>query len=337
MDHYRSPIATSRRPRPFTITDQATIPLMPRWLPEDVVRMIAQHLELGSAARVAPTWRSWRWMVDCPGDRIAWIAEDDQGWDRLRREGEFIATLAAAGCRVPRVIGVDEVARLQVRSKLLGISGYAIERLVFGGSGRVPSAARYLDNSPLTKAGRVLAGDLGAEIAALHRAPGEEARTLGLPSTSYLTTLDQIDRRLECSAGLRDFRTAVIRLRDWFAALPDDPVIALGDIQMHNMVVDAATGALAGVFDFDDAAVAHRLEDFKYLPSFGVAFTRVALEAYSAAGGPAVGLDAVGRFHVLSALEHFTFVDDASPRWTEIIEWSHTAIDRFLDTIDGGE
>jgi hypothetical protein len=104
----------------------------------------------------------------------------------------------------------------------------------------------------------------------------------------------------------------------------DDPVIALGDIQMHNMGVDAATGALIGVFDFDGAASAHRLEDFKYLPSFGVAFTRVSLEAYSAAGGPPVGLDGVGRFHVLSALEHFTFVDDASPRWAEIIEWSHS-------------
>jgi aminoglycoside phosphotransferase (APT) family kinase protein len=112
--------------------------------------------------------------------------------------------------------------------------------------------------------------------------------------------------------------------------VPDDPVIALGDIQMHNMAVDAATGALVGVFDLDGAAVAHRLEDFKYLPSFGVAFTRVTLEAYSAAGGPPVGLDGLGRFHVLSALEHFTFVNDASPRWAEIIEWSHTALDRFL-------
>jgi hypothetical protein len=62
---------------------------MPCSLPEDVVRKVAHHLELGSAARVAPTWRSWRWMVDCPGDRIAWIAEDDEGWNRLRREAGF--------------------------------------------------------------------------------------------------------------------------------------------------------------------------------------------------------------------------------------------------------
>jgi aminoglycoside phosphotransferase (APT) family kinase protein len=172
--------------------------------------------------------------------------------------------------------------------------------------------------------------DFGAEIAALHRVRVEQAPTLGLRRTPYLTTLDQIDRQLARSALLRDLRAALPRLRDWFAALPDDPVIALGDIQMHNIGVDAATGALFGVFDFDEAAVAHRLEDFKYLPSFGVAFTRVTLKAYSAAGGPPLSLDDVGRFHLLSALEHFTFVDDASPRWTEIIEWSHAALDRFL-------
>jgi aminoglycoside phosphotransferase (APT) family kinase protein len=303
---------------------------MPRSLPNDIAQMVVHHLELESAARVSPTWRSWRWMADCPGSRVAWIAEDDEAWARLRREGELIAILAAAGCQVPRVIGVDQVARLQVRSRLPGISGHAIEGLVFGkGRGVVPSAERYRHNSPLTEAGRALARDLGTAIAALHRAPVEEARALGLRSTSYLTILDEIDRQLARSVLRLDFRTAVARLQDWFVSLPEDPVIAFSDIQMHNMAVDAATGALVGFFDFDDAAVAHRLEDFKYLPSFGVAFTRVALEAYSAAGGPPLCLDDVGRFHVLSALEHFILVDDASPRWAEIIEWSHAALNRF--------
>src|SRR5215469_17105677 len=105
---------------------------MPRSPPEDVLRIVAHYLELGSAAPVAPRWRDWRWMVDCPGDRIAWIAEDEEGWARLRREGELIATLAAAGCPIPRVIGVDEIVRLQVRSRLPGVSGYAIEGLAFG-------------------------------------------------------------------------------------------------------------------------------------------------------------------------------------------------------------
>jgi hypothetical protein len=61
------------------------------------------------------------------------------------------------------------------------------------------------------------------------------------------------------------------------AALPEDPVIALGGIQVHNLAVDAAAVA------------------------------------------PLVASMAWVDFHVLSALEHFTFVDDAAPHWAEII------------------
>ncbi len=84
--------------------------------------MVAHPLELGSAARVAPTWRAWRWMIDGPGDRIAWIAADDEGWDRLRREGELIGTLGAAGCRVPTVIGVDESRACRFARSFLGLA-----------------------------------------------------------------------------------------------------------------------------------------------------------------------------------------------------------------------
>ena len=93
--------------------------------------------------------------------------------------------------------------------------------------------------------------------------------------------------------------------------------------------VDPTTGALSGIFDFDDAAVAHRLEDFKYLLSFGIGFTRLALDAYAGAGGPRLSLDDVGRFHLLSALEHFLFVAEDSARWPQIVEWTRAALDCF--------
>src|SRR5215472_15887172 len=68
-----TPMRTATSWLPFMILAAATIQLMPRPLPEDIVRMVVHHLELGNGARVAPSWRSWRWMVDCSGDRIAWI------------------------------------------------------------------------------------------------------------------------------------------------------------------------------------------------------------------------------------------------------------------------
>jgi aminoglycoside phosphotransferase (APT) family kinase protein len=101
------------------------------------------------------------------------------------------------------------------------------------------------------------------------------------------------------------------------------------DLGMHNMAVDSSTGVLSGIFDFDEAAVAHRLEDFKYLPSFGIAFTRLALDAYANEMEARLSLDDVGRFHVLSALEHFLFVSEDSARWPQIVEWTRGALDCF--------
>jgi tRNA A-37 threonylcarbamoyl transferase component Bud32 len=55
--------------------------------------------------------------------------QDDEGWARLQREAALIAMLAAVGCRVPRVVAIDEIARIQVRSRLPGMSGHAIEEV----------------------------------------------------------------------------------------------------------------------------------------------------------------------------------------------------------------
>jgi aminoglycoside phosphotransferase (APT) family kinase protein len=73
-------------------------------------------------------------------------------------------------------------------------------------------------------------------------------------------------------------------------------VLAHRDIQAHNLAVAPGSGALLGIFGFDDAGVAHRLEDFKYLPSFGPAFTAVAVDAYGGAGGSAPSVEEVGHF-----------------------------------------
>ena len=72
-------------------------------------------------------------------------------------------------------------------------------------------------------------------------------------------------------------------LASGFRALNSDPRCSEADLRA-NM---ESTGR----------AVAHRLEDFKYLLSFGIGFTRRALDAYAGAGGPRLSLDDVGRFH----------------------------------------
>jgi len=275
-------------------------------------------------------WRAWRWMARLPGRRIAFAAVDDAGWVRLHREGTLITMLYGhVPFAVPEVLEEDEAARVQVRQTIDGISGDAVEELAFGRPDPIGPADRYGELA-LTEAGRRLADDHGAVIAALQTAfPVDDLAALGLPVADYLGMIDAIDAALVTRDELADLRGALPSLRRWFAALPEAPVLAMRDLQRHNLAVDPTTGSLVGLFDFDDAAIAHRLEDFKYLPSWGLELTRRAIAAHADATGAAVELADVGRFHVLSALEHFLFVDDATPRWPQIVTWTRAALAAF--------
>ena len=286
---------------------------------------------IGRSARLAARWRGWRWTVELSNDWIAFVAEDNQGWARLRREHKLLERLAAGvSFGVPMIVAVAEAERVQVRRKVPGTTGFAVDAMVFGRPDKAPPAARYQPDILLSPAGQRLAHGLGRALAEMQRAvSAQEAVTLGVPTTSAIARLDTVRTWLAGRDDLADVRAAVPSLRRWFEDLEPDPVFCHCDLGMHNMAVDLATGALNGLFDFDEAAVAHRLEDFKYLPSFGLAFTRLALDAYASEGGTRLCLDDVGRFHVLSALEHFLFVAEDSARWPQIVEWTRAALACF--------
>jgi aminoglycoside phosphotransferase (APT) family kinase protein len=307
---------------------------VPMLTPTEVTAAVVAAMPALSSAELADVvaaWRWWRWALELPGDQIAFVAEDAQGWAHLRREQMLLERLASAvSFRVPVIVAVDEATRVQVRRKVPGTTGFAVEAVVFGRPDKVSPAVRYRPDCPLTGAGQRLAEGLGRALAEMQRTvSAEEAVTLGFPTGSYLAILDAVSARLAGRDDLADVRAAVPPLWRWCGALQPDTVLCHRDLGMHNMAVDGTTGALRGIFDFDDAALAHRLEDFKYFPSFGIAFTRLALDAYTGAGGPRLSLDDVGRFHVLSALEHFLFVAEDSARWPQIVEWTRAALNCF--------
>lgn len=297
----------------------------------EVVEIINESVGVVGAA---PAWRWWRWVVDL-GERIAFVAEDAGAWARLERERVVLGWVGARVV-VSAVEVVDDVRRVQVRRKVPGICGAAAEALVFGTEEKLGAEARYREDCPLTAEGRRLARDLGAAMAAMHGAVEvDAARAMGVAVRSQVAVLDSVGAWLAGREDLADLRAAVPGLRAWFAGLGDDLAVCHGDLQMHNIAVEAATGRLAGLFDFDDMAVTHRLEDFKYLPSFGVRFTEEALEAYARGSGRRFGAAEVGRFHLLAALEHFLFVPEEAPRWPSIVGWCRAALARFGSQVGG--
>jgi aminoglycoside phosphotransferase (APT) family kinase protein len=275
-----------------------------------------------------PTWRWWRWLAELPGDRIAFVAEDSDAWSRLVREAALLERLASTvSFTVPEVIAIDASRGVQVRRKVAGLCGIGVERLVFGTPDELRVAARYRVDCPISSEGWRLAADLGRALAELHGAvPVDTARALGFPETSYVTALESIRERLAANRDLDDLRDAIPPLVRWFTALEPVPVLAHRDVHAHNIAVDSGSGALLGIFDFEDAAVGHRADDFKFFPSFGMTFTVIAIEAYARAGGMPLTLEDVVRFHALAALEHFLHFTSENARWTQIVEWSRHAV-----------
>ena len=116
---------------------------MPMLTPKEVTAAVAAvvpPLSGEEAAALAAAWRGWRWTLELPGDQIAFVAEDDQGWARLCREQALLERLAAkVSFHVPVIVTVGAAARVQVRRKVPGTTGFAVEALVFGRPDKVPT------------------------------------------------------------------------------------------------------------------------------------------------------------------------------------------------------
>src|SRR5262249_25781241 len=153
---------------------------------------------VGDGPRASPSWRWWRWVSELADDRVAFVAENDAAWARLRREQALLERLRGAGFDAPVVLAVRERFRVQVRRKIPGATGCAVEDLASGGPSRsVSAASRYSRELRITPAGETLARDLGCALAHLHRAiPADEALALGFQRVDYAALLDSIDARL---------------------------------------------------------------------------------------------------------------------------------------------
>ncbi len=139
---------------------------------------------------------------------------------------------------------------------------------------------------------RRLGAELGQFLAALHRFPMARAEALGIPVASVA------GGRERRSAFLAHARERVAPLLNeperepfarWLASLdrPEPsaftPVLLHGDLGDDQILVDARTGRVTGVIDFDDAAIGDPALDFAgLLRHLGAPFTRQALHAYGA-------------------------------------------------------
>ena len=103
-------------------------------------------------------------------------------------------------------------------------------------------------------------------------------------------------------------------------AAPDEDageqVLTHGDIGMHNLAVDPATGRLVGLFDFDLAAWDDRHVDLYSLHSYGDDFVELTLDAYMTVAGRRPSARRAGLHHLLGAFEALAgALAEGDPYW----------------------
>ena len=218
-------------------------------------------------------------VVETPEGIVFRIARNQAAATRHAREAQLLHALAG---RVPAPIPDPQWYACASEHFPFGAIGYP----ALPGKPLLPNCAALAD-------GRRLASELAAFLLALHRFPIEEALVLGLPGpTTHEDTL----------AALRDvvlppLRTALTRqeyrvIAQWWDSFLGDrslrrypPVLQHGDFWYENILVDETRQKLAGVIDFEQAAVGDPAQDFATLFYYGSPFVAHAVTSYQAAGG----------------------------------------------------
>jgi hypothetical protein len=266
--------------------------------------------------------RERRWLA-IGTDVVAFAADDDAGWTRLRVEAELLARWRAAGVPAPRVLRDIPTARIQVRERMHGITGSIVEPLLFGGE-PPRGVARYAADAPLSAFGERLAhsyGELAARIrGAVTLADG---RALGFAPRD-IGDLDAAIAILATTSAPSHVVAAVTRARAWLVAPPVPSAIIHGDLHFSNMCL-ADDGAIVGVFDLDDSAADAAETDLQYVHSLGPRFVARALAAYGAHDRRAVE-----RAHLRTAIGHLLWHGPQSERRASIVDWIGAAVEHLL-------
>ena len=237
-------------------------------------------------------WRAWRWVGQADSDRIVFVAPSEEAATRLSTEADLLALMSKrTKLELPRVIYRDPRTGLQVRRKIRGIQIPSGQEQLFGASPQ----------------GLTLAKGLGEAIASIHGSiTREEGLAIGLSSVEPRHLSPDAISALQAAALNIDQMEIIEHLLAIHRNEPpskSDVVVVHGDIWRGNMAIDAESGGLNGLFDFDDCGLADRHFDLRYAHSFGEDFAVCCFAAYSAKSGTAISIRRTAMYHAMSALE----------------------------------
>lgn len=266
--------------------------------------------------------REDRIAVILPPHRIAWLPTNPNGRRRLAQEARVLALLADhCGFAVPTVL--RDTPDLQLRTLVEG------ETEPWRAYQRVRSDEPYA-RALGTTLGKVLADQHDIPIALLDWLP--RVPSWPEPYASLAAALPHVTGDQELIARA----LALIERHEAMLATTTTRVITHGDFGLHNFAF-AADGSLAGVFDYDAAALLDRHHDFAYLvfDREDETLFEAAVAAYGAAGGQPIDPRRVHLLNAAAAVGFLAFRAGSGPddkpagrTLAEDLAWTRLALDR---------
>ncbi|WP_083660038.1 aminoglycoside phosphotransferase family protein [Acuticoccus yangtzensis] len=261
------------------------------------------------------------------------------GWDCLAIEqGGSLFKFPRTAAAEARLEG--EPVRLGVARRLLAGGDHpALPRMILHRTPRLFSEHPLIAGTMLDPAGyhalgederERLAGAVAGVYLALHAADPADVAAAGVapvaPWPSAEALFDAVRRRLDPPLLAR-----VADVLGRVAAGPDDHAV-FGHFDTHgwNMAFDAASGRLAGLFDFGDAGIGPRHRDLSYPSFISPDLTRRVVRLYVARGGRPVDLSRVFDCHTVLRVIELGSAGASAPSFTwALTDWL-AALDRTL-------
>lgn len=300
----------------------------PDWVAPDAGAVAATLAGIGvvvDPGRITLLLRDNRFAARLPVGRIAWYPTDLAGRLRLDREARALG-LIQRYCRFLAPQLVHQSA-----------AGWQLRREVPGASDPFAVYQRVRDDRRFAA---TLGGNFGRLLADQHLSiPAAELGDWLLPRPGWPFPLARIAEdlpRVIDDQPLIDCALALVARSEAAEAQITDRSLTHTDFGFHNMVV-TPDGAVAGVFDYDEAALTDRHYDFRYLLLDDKDDTLLlsAIEAYERAGGAGIDPGRVRLLNAASAVAFLAWRRDAGPdempagrTLAQDVRWTRMALER---------
>ena len=266
--------------------------------------------------------RKGRTVARLDDRRIAWFPEHAEGRAAIANERRILR-LIEENCRylAPRILYAHA-------------DGWDVREMVAGVP--APDFLEQVRNDPVAarQTGGALGGILADQHTLIHASEleGWLPRVGPWPADADLANLPRVVDDLALLARIG----RALELRTAMMNALIDPVLVHGDLGPWNLACDPRTGAVNGVFDYGDACLGDRHQDFRYMlfhREDEQVMLEAAIAAYEGETGTRLDRRRIGFFNAVEAIAFLAFRVGHAPeeRWcgrtlAEDLAWADTAL-----------